>query len=272
LSSGPEPGDAPPDEPVGEGGSAADAPEEAPEAEQAPVDEDREALVATLREVLGDALVEHHIRPDDDVWVRVDRDSWTQAAEAVRDHLGCTYFSYLSAIDWLASPFGRDMGAAEDEDTPPVIVTSEPEGGWVTGYAGGATRFQLLARLEKPGEDRGITLKADLPDGDLRADTWSGLFAGADWHEREAWEMFGIDFTGHPGLSHIYLPGEFEGNPLRKDFPLLARRVKPWPGIIDVEPMPGEDAPPASAAESGDVDPEAAAADATTSSAEEGAS
>ncbi|OWY61771.1 hypothetical protein B7486_62015 [cyanobacterium TDX16] len=166
-----------------------------------------------------------------------------QAAEAVRDRLGCTYFSFLSAIDWMASPFGRDMTAAEDEDTVPVIDTSEPEGGWVTGYAGGATRFQLLARLEKPGEDRGITLKADLPDGDLRVDTWSGLFAGADWHERETWEMFGIDFTGHPGISHIYLPGEFEGNPLRKDFPLLARRVKPWPGIVDVEPMPGEDEP-----------------------------
>jgi NADH-quinone oxidoreductase subunit C len=53
--------------------------------------------------------------------------------------------------------------------------------------------------------------------------------------------MFGITFNGHPHLSHIYLPGGFEGNPLRKDFPLLAREVKPWPGIVDVEPMPGDD-------------------------------
>jgi NADH-quinone oxidoreductase subunit C len=51
--------------------------------------------------------------------------------------------------------------------------------------------------------------------------------------------MFGIIFDGHPGLRHLYLPGEFEGHPLRKDFPLLARLVKPWPGIVDVEPMPG---------------------------------
>ena len=50
--------------------------------------------------------------------------------------------------------------------------------------------------------------------------------------------MFGIAFDGHPGLRHIYLPGEFEGHPLRKDYPLLARRVKPWPGIVDVELMP----------------------------------
>ena len=45
--------------------------------------------------------------------------------------------------------------------------------------------------------------------------------------------------AGHPNLTHIYLPGDFEGHPLRKDFPLLARMVKPWPGIVDVEPMPG---------------------------------
>ena len=67
------------------------------------------------------------------------------------------------------------------------------------------------------------------------------VYPGADWHERESWEMFGIDFDGHPALRHLYLPGEFEGHPLRKDFPLLAREVKPWPGLVDVEPMPGEE-------------------------------
>ena len=45
-----------------------------------------------------------------------------------------------------------------------------------------------------------------------------------------------------PALRHLYLPSEFEGHPLRKDFPLLSRVVKPWPGLVDVEPMPDEDA------------------------------
>ena len=63
---------------------------------------------------------------------------------------------------------------------------------------------------------------------------------GADWHERECWEMFGFVFDGHPALRHLYLPSEFEGHPLRKDYPLLSRVVKPWPGLVDVEPMPGE--------------------------------
>ena len=52
--------------------------------------------------------------------------------------------------------------------------------------------------------------------------------------------MFGITFAATPTSRHLYLPGDFEGYPLRKDFPLLARMVKPWPGIVDVEPMPGE--------------------------------
>jgi NADH-quinone oxidoreductase subunit C len=50
--------------------------------------------------------------------------------------------------------------------------------------------------------------------------------------------MFGITFTGNPDMRNLYLPTDFEGYPLRKDFPLMARLVKPWPGIVDVEPMP----------------------------------
>jgi NADH-quinone oxidoreductase subunit C len=86
-----------------------------------------------------------------------------------------------------------------------------------------------------------VIFKADLPDDDLRAESWAGVYHGADWHERETWEMFGIEFVNRSPVTHIYLPTEFEGHPLRKDFPLLARRVKPWPGIVDVEPMPGGD-------------------------------
>jgi NADH-quinone oxidoreductase subunit C len=53
--------------------------------------------------------------------------------------------------------------------------------------------------------------------------------------------MYGVIFEGHPGLRHLYLPTEFEGFPLRKDFPLLARELKPWPGLVNVEGLPGGD-------------------------------
>lgn len=50
--------------------------------------------------------------------------------------------------------------------------------------------------------------------------------------------MFGFNFIGHPDLRHLYLPDEFVGFPLRKDFALAARVVRPWPGLVDMEEMP----------------------------------
>jgi NADH-quinone oxidoreductase subunit C len=111
-----------------------------------------------------------------------------------------------------------------------------------SGYAGGDTRFQVMCRLHNVDSGVGITLKVDLADDAPAVATISDVFAGADWHERETWEMYGFVFDGHPGLRHLYLPGAFEGYPLRKDFPLLAREIKPWPGLVDKEPMPGEEA------------------------------
>jgi NADH-quinone oxidoreductase subunit C len=223
--------------------------EEVPADEAEEVDEAREALVADLRSELGDALVDTHIDPGREVWARVSLEAWVAAGTYARDGLACPFFDFLSAIDWMPSPFGRDMNSQED-----LIVHGAPDGAGqapgaaavdelVTGYAGGDARFQLLARVQAPSKGHGLVLKADLGDDPdlLRAATWVPVYAGAAWHEREAWEMFGISFEGHPNLIHLYLPGEFEGHPLRKDFPLLSRRVKPWPGIVDVEPMPGED-------------------------------
>jgi NADH-quinone oxidoreductase subunit C len=191
-------------------------------------------VVDELTAELGDAVVGTHIRPGDDVWVRVTRESWREAGLVLRDHVGAKAFEFLSVIDWLPSPFGKN------EDSPTdVVVASEP-GEIVTGYAGGDTRFQVFARAHSLTRRMGVTLKVDVAEEDFSLSTWIPVFAGADWHERETKEMFGIDFVGHPHLVNIYLPGEFEGHPLRKDFPLLARMVKPWPGIVDIEPMPGE--------------------------------
>lgn len=210
---------------------------DAPEDETPQPDELREGLVARLSETLGDALVATEILPGKDLWARVRNDAWAEAAEAVRYTLGARYFCFLSAIDWMPSPYGRYLDAEVDTIlNPPEPKEPEPI---VHGVTGGDTRLQVFARVTNVREHWGITLKADVSsDDDPRIGTWTKVYAGADWHEREAWEMFGITFDGHPGLRHIYLPSEFEGHPLRKDFPLLARVVKPWPGIVDVEPFP----------------------------------
>ena len=212
--------------------SSADTVEETPEAPA--VDEARDALLERLGAELGDAVVGTHVRPGDDVWVRVTRAAWRETGLLLRDQLGFRYFEFLSAIDWLPSPFGKSEDAPTD---PRPELSSEI----VQGYAGGETRFQVIARLHSLPQKLGLNLKVDIPDDDLSLESWLPVFAGVNWHEREVHEMFGITFAGHPYLRNLYLPGEFEGHPLRKDFPLLARHVKPWPGIVDVEPMPAAD-------------------------------
>jgi NADH-quinone oxidoreductase subunit C len=205
---------------------------------EAPVDERRQALLEALTGDLGEGLVGSHIRPGDELWIRVTRDAWFATAETLRERHRMRYFNFLSAIDWLPSPYGRELDAEVD-----TVVhgreerTPEP---MVHGYAGGESRFQLFMRVNDVVDHQALIVKADVPDDDLRMPTISTVYAGANWHERETAEMYGIVFEGHPDLRNLYLPGEFEGHPLRKDFPLLSRRVKPWPGIVDVEPMPGE--------------------------------
>ena len=208
----------------------------------APADEAREALAAELTEVLGDAVVETHIEIGQNLWLRVELAHWRTAMAALRD-AGFSYFGFLSAIDWSDAPEGRyedtefDAAGVGDDDATSATAAETVRRG------GGDTRFQLLAQLHSPARHAAVLIKADLPD---TAGTPAGVpsivdvFAGADWHEREAHEMFGIVFDGHPNLAHIYLPTEFEGHPLRKDFPLLARAVKPWPGVVDIEEIPPE--------------------------------
>ena len=208
-------------------------------------DEARQALLEAISADLGSAVVGSHLIPGKDLWVRVSADAWADTAAYLRGRQKFRFFNWLSAIDWKPSPFGRSLDSTVDNlleldsDADEVVADA---GSFLTGYAGGDTRFQVLARVHSLTTNLGITIKTDVPDdGDLAVATWTHEYVGADWHEREAWEMFGISFTGHPGLRHLYLPGDFEGHPLRKDFPLLARLIKPWPGIVDVEVMPGRD-------------------------------
>ena len=166
---------------------------------------------------------------------RVDVSNWQHAAELAKAD-GYTYFSYLSAIDWLPNPDlnGEKVFVQDAEPSGPQEIIVDP----VIRKAGGSSRFQLIANLHNIDSHQGITLVTDLVGDRPKAPSWTPLYKGANWHERETWEMFGIDFEGHPGLRHIYLPEEFEGHPLRKDFPLIAREVRPWPGLVDMEEMP----------------------------------
>jgi NADH-quinone oxidoreductase subunit C len=233
--------------------------EEQPVEDQPAGDPLRRPLLEALQAALGDELVGFELAGDD-LWVRVTRTAWYRTFQVCKEQLGLTYFCFLSGLDWKPNPdlLGEKFWEGEDDSSPGALAADEDEedlagaadeaaveaeeqsGRFVTGVAGGDTRFQVFARLYSVEKKVGVTIKVDLPEEDPQLDSLVGLYRGADWHERETWEMYGFDFLGHPGLRHLYLPGEFEGHPLRKDFPLLARLVKPWPGLVDVEPLPGE--------------------------------
>lgn len=222
---------------------------EAPEQEATETDERREALLAGLAERLGDDLLGSHILPGRDLWIRVTPAAWVSTMRHLRDDLGFRFFEFLSAIDWLPSPYGRYEEAAVDVDLPALLaeaLATDPST-LETGVAGGDTRYQVFARVMNLAErDLGIIVKVDVPPVDAdphlpgAIGTIVAIYPGADWNEREVHEMYGIGFEGNPNLRNLYLPTGFEGHPLRKDYPLLARHVKPWPGIVDVEAMPDE--------------------------------
>jgi NADH-quinone oxidoreductase subunit C len=194
----------------------------------------REGVVEQLRAEIGDRLLETHLVPQRDLWIRVASEAWLATGRALKAH-GFDYFCFLSAIDWLPSPYGK----GEDDPSAPPAEPNPDAGAIRQGVTGGETRFQVFARLTDTRRHVGLTLKVDVPES-MSIDSWMPVFAGANWHERETHEMFGIGFDGHTDLRNLYLPTQFEGYPLRKDFPLLSRMVKPWPGIVDVEPMPGQ--------------------------------
>ena len=222
---------------------------EAPPAAAA-VDSIAQQYLDALRAELGDGVLEGVVQRHD-VVVRVSLSSWIAALTAAKHKLGLTYFCFLSGLDWLDSPlqttrYENVWGSVEEESTDDeTAAPTEPEPtptdvGFVTGLAGGGTRFQIFARVYSTQTRRGMVIKADLDENNPIVPTSTRVYAGADWHERETWEMYGFWFEGHPHLVHLYLPMGFEGYPLRKDFPLLAREVKPWPGLTNVEPIAGE--------------------------------
>ena len=179
---------------------------------------------------MGDAVIESTALFGD-VVARVRPEAWRRAGEFVRAELDCDYLSFISGIDWAPAPKEGDEGST---DTSSPAQPSE----MTFGAAGSAGRFQVFAHVQSTRRKWGLTLKTDVDESDPRVASWVAVYPGADWHERECWEMFGIDFDGHPSMRRLFLPAHFEGHPLRKDFPLLARVVKPWPGLVDVEGMP----------------------------------
>jgi NADH-quinone oxidoreductase subunit C len=91
-------------------------------------------------------------------------------------------------------------------------------------YVGTVPRFELVYHLYSIARNHRVRVKARVPGEDPRIDSLTSLWRGANWLERETFDMYGIRFAGHPDLRRIYLYDEFEGHPLRKDYPKEKRQ------------------------------------------------
>jgi len=94
-------------------------------------------------------------------------------------------------------------------------------------------RFEVVYHLYSIKQHHAIRLKAEVPENDLSINSVVPIWAGANWHEREAYDMYGIVFQGHPDLRRILMPEDWEGFPLKKDYPLKGPE-KEWQGFVDV--------------------------------------
>jgi NADH-quinone oxidoreductase subunit C len=90
-------------------------------------------------------------------------------------------------------------------------------------YRGAEDRFGLVYLLASTKTNERITLRVYLNEPELNVPSAVPLWQGANWLEREVYDMFGIDFVGHPDLRRILMPEEFTAFPLRKDYPLQGR-------------------------------------------------
>jgi NADH-quinone oxidoreductase subunit C len=84
-------------------------------------------------------------------------------------------------------------------------------------------RFAVVYNLNSLENSVRIRVKAFVPEDDCQIDTVSTIWYGANWGEREAFDMYGVVFKGHPDLKRILMPENYEGHPLRKDYPLKGR-------------------------------------------------
>jgi NADH:ubiquinone oxidoreductase subunit C len=157
--------------------------------------------------------------------VVVDTPRLVAAALHLRDELGFNFLSDVTATDYLGwgakgvsgyigTRGGRDLNMPSTQGLQ-RLPRPKPRRFSVS--------YHLLA-LKGGGAPR-VRLQAWVDDGDTVA-TLVPVWPTADWHEREAWDMLGIRFDGHPNLRRILMEDEWEGHPLRKDYPIGGEPVR----------------------------------------------
>ena len=155
------------------------------------------ALVAALRERFGDAVREV-VEYAGEHTVVLDRAAVVDACRFLKEEQGFAYLSDMGTVDRFT-----------EED-----------------------RFEVFYSLVNIPARARLRLKVRVGEEDPIVPTVTGVYRAANWHEREAWDMMGIRFDGHPDLRRLFMPEDFEYHPARKEFPVLG-----VPGSLPLPPQ-----------------------------------
>jgi NADH-quinone oxidoreductase subunit C len=141
---------------------------------------------------------------DDIAWVK--RENLLEVAKWLKDDPAMQFDApvFCTCIDWIDfHPAGRPPSESWTEDKP---------------------RFTVCYQLRSSTHKHRVRIEVEAPEHDPRVPSLSALWPAFNWQERETFDMYGIQFDGHPDLRRIYLYEEFVGYPLRKDYPKEKRQ------------------------------------------------
>lgn len=158
--------------------------------------------------------------------------------------------SVQAAVDKLKAKFGEAVLATSEfrgettvvvrkEDIVAICAFLKGELGFNfltdlcgVDYLGQTPRFMVTYQLYNIDTHTRLRIKTPVEENDARVDTVSGVWATANWLERECWDLMGITFNNHPDLRRILMPADWEGHPLRKDYPVQGPDREPYKGRL----------------------------------------
>ncbi len=167
----------------------------------------------------------------------------TQYADAWKEQIAKMQAKFGAAIEEVRMPVEHptDMPIiyVKKESVVDVIAFAKTELGYdflvdltATDEQPNQMRFEIVYILKSMSTISRIRFKVRLAEGE-EVPTLSNVWPGADWQEREVWDMFGVKFSGHPDLRRILMDQRWVGHPLRKDYPLRGYQIFPTPEPVD---------------------------------------
>jgi len=182
------------------------------------------SLVGSVRDHFPEAVMSSHIyRGDPTVVLR--RKFLIDVAQFLKEDpaLRMNYLIDVTAVDY--STFGKRPAPAFFASSG-VTASPSPEIPDEDPWPGppGQSRFAVVYHFYSMTLKHRLRLVVPVEEDVAELDSLTSLWPGANWLEREVWDMFGITFRGHPDLKRILMYEEFEGHPLRKDYPVNKRQ------------------------------------------------